>query len=165
MERIIERIEVKIPAMKIAKRVAAYARVSGGKDAMLHSLSAQVSYYSSYIQSHNGWEYCGVYSDEAKTGTKDSRSGFQQLLAKCKAGEIDMVITKSVSRFARNTVTLQYSLAMLCGIDKTTIYSIIGNKSRSPEVASIKKICDGLGITLGEFFSTAEFDNLEQEIQ
>ncbi len=106
MERIIERIEVKIPAMKIAKRVAAYARVSGGKDAMLHSLSAQVSYYSSYIQSHNGWEYCGVYSDEAKTGTKDSRSGFQQLLAKCKAGEIDMVITKSVSRFARNTVTL-----------------------------------------------------------
>ena len=58
-----------------------------------------------------------------------------------------------------------YSLAMLCGIDKTTIYSIIGNKSRSPEVASIKKIGDGLGITLGEFFSTAEFDNLEQEIQ
>ena len=58
-----------------------------------------------------------------------------------------------------------YSLAMLCGIDKTTIYSIIGNKSRSPEVATVKKICDGLGITLGAFFSTTEFDNLEQEIQ
>lgn len=58
-----------------------------------------------------------------------------------------------------------YSLAMLCGLDKTTIYSIIGDKSRSPEVATIKKICDGVGITLGQFFSTDEFDNLEQEIQ
>lgn len=58
-----------------------------------------------------------------------------------------------------------YSLAMLCGIDKTTIYSIIGDKSKSPEVATIKKICDSLDITLGQFFSTAEFDELEQEIQ
>ena len=58
-----------------------------------------------------------------------------------------------------------YSLAMLCGIDKTTIYSIIGDKSRSPEVAMIKKICDGVGITLGQFFSTDEFDQLEQEIK
>ena len=58
-----------------------------------------------------------------------------------------------------------YSLAMLCGLDKTTIYSIIGDKSRSPEVATIKKICDGVGITLGQFFSTDEFDKLEQEIQ
>ena len=52
------------------KRVAAYARVSSGKDAMLHALSAQVSYYSELIQSHADWLYAGVYSDEAKTGTK-----------------------------------------------------------------------------------------------
>ena len=58
-----------------------------------------------------------------------------------------------------------YSLAMMCGIDKTTIYSIIGEKSKNPEVATVKKICDGLGITLGEFFSTSEFDQLEQEIK
>ena len=58
-----------------------------------------------------------------------------------------------------------YSLAIECGIDKSTIYSIIGEKSKSPEVATIKKICDGLEITLGEFFSTAEFDALEQEIK
>ena len=45
------------------------------------------------------------------------------------------------------------------------IYSILGEKSKSPEVATIKKICDGLGITLGEFFSTREFDELEQEIK
>lgn len=95
-----------IPRLDQKKRVAAYARVSSGKDAMLHSLSAQVSYYSELIQQHPGWLYCGVYSDEAKTGTKDSRDGFQQLLADCRVGKLDMVVTKSISRFARNTVTL-----------------------------------------------------------
>ena len=58
-----------------------------------------------------------------------------------------------------------YTLAIQCGIDKSTIYSIIGEKSKSPEVATIKKICDGLEITLGQFFSTADFDALEQEIK
>ena len=88
------------------KRVAAYARVSCGKDAMLHSLASQVEYYSNYIRRHPGWEYVGVYADEAKTGTKDSREQFQQLLADCKAGKIDHILTKSISRLARNTVTL-----------------------------------------------------------
>ena len=88
------------------KRVAAYARVSSGKDAMLHSLASQVEYYSNYIRRHPGWEYVGVYADEAKTGTKDSREQFQQLLADCKAGKIDHIVTKSISRMARNTVTL-----------------------------------------------------------
>ena len=96
----------KPPKLERKKRVAAYARVSSGKDAMLHSLSAQVSYYSDLIQNHGDWLYTGVYSDEAKTGTKDSRAGFQNLVADCRAGKIDMVITKSISRFARNTVTL-----------------------------------------------------------
>lgn len=86
--------------------MAAYARVSSGKDAMLHSLSAQVSYYSDLIQKHSGWQYAGVYADEALTGTKDNRENFQRLLADCRARKVDMVITKSISRFARNTVTL-----------------------------------------------------------
>ncbi|MEA5013641.1 hypothetical protein SDC9_176632 [bioreactor metagenome] len=58
-----------------------------------------------------------------------------------------------------------YALAIACGVDKSTIYSILGEKSNSPEVATIKKLCDGLDITLGEFFSTKEFDDLEQEIR
>ena len=57
------------------------------------------------------------------------------------------------------------SLAYSCGMDRSTIYSILGEKSQSPEVVTIKKICDGLEITLGEFFSTPEFDALEQEIK
>ena len=91
----------KPPKLEQKKRVAAYARVSSGKDAMLHSLSAQVSYYSDLIQNHDDWLYVGVYADEAKTGTKESRADFQRLIADCRAGKIDMVITKSISRFAQ----------------------------------------------------------------
>ena len=72
------------PSIPRPERVAAYARVSSGKEAMLHSLSAQVDYYSTYIRRHPGWEYVGVYTDEAKTGTKDSRENFQRLLADCR---------------------------------------------------------------------------------
>ena len=88
------------------QRVAAYCRVSCGKDTMLHSLQAQIDYYRSYIKMNPEWKFAGVYVDEAKTGTKDNREQFQALLADCRAGNIDMVITKSISRFARNTVTL-----------------------------------------------------------
>jgi DNA invertase Pin-like site-specific DNA recombinase len=87
------------------KRVAAYARVSCGKDAMLHSLSAQVSHYSELIQNTTGWKYAGVYADEAISGTKRNRPEFQRMLEECRAGNIDMIITKSISRFARNTLT------------------------------------------------------------
>ena len=106
MNRKIRQIKFPISQTPKLTRVAAYARVSSGKDAMLHSLSAQVSYYSNLIQSHKGWAYVGVYADEALTGTKDNRDNFQRLLTDCRAGKIDLVITKSISRFARNTVTL-----------------------------------------------------------
>ena len=105
MEKIIRQVKMEPRCIKL-QRVAAYARVSSGKEAMLHSLSEQISYYSDHIQSHPGWEYAGVYADADYTGTKDSRPEFQHLLADCRAGKIDRVLTKSLSRFARNTVTL-----------------------------------------------------------
>lgn len=95
----------KLPDIGI-KRVAAYARVSSEKGEALHSLSAQISYYNEYISSHIGWEFAGVYADEGISGTKDTRPEFQRLLADCRKGMIDLVITKSITRFARNTVTL-----------------------------------------------------------
>lgn len=85
-------------------KVAAYARVSSDKDAMLHSLSSQVSYFSKMIQSHDSWKYVGVYSDEGMTGTKSNRQGFIKMIEDAKAGKIDIIVTKSLSRFARNTV-------------------------------------------------------------
>lgn len=106
MERTIQKVNLTaIQKAPKQKRVAAYARVSCGREAMLHSLSAQVSYYSRLIQKTPGWEYAGVYADEALSGTKDTRGEFQKLLADCRAGKIDLIITKSISRFARNTVT------------------------------------------------------------
>ena len=92
------------PPIPKRKRAAGYTRVSSGKDAMLHSLSAQVSYYSAYIQKRPDWEFAGIYADEAVTGTKDSRAEFQRMLADCRAGKIDQIVTKSITRFARNTV-------------------------------------------------------------
>ncbi|MBQ4101023.1 MAG: recombinase family protein [Oscillospiraceae bacterium] len=101
------------------KRVAVYARISSDKDAMLHSLSAQISYYSQMIKNHSGWEYVGIYADEALTGTKDNRENFQRLLLDCKNNKVDMIITKSISRFARNTLTLLETVRELksLGID------------------------------------------------
>jgi DNA invertase Pin-like site-specific DNA recombinase len=105
MRKVIRKIDAP-PALETPKRVAAYARVSSGKDAMLHSLSAQVSYYSDLIQKHPGWQYAGVFADEALTGTKEERPEFQRLLKESREGKIDMVLCKSISRMARNTVTL-----------------------------------------------------------
>ena len=91
---------------KKATRVAAYTRVSSPKAEMIASLSAQVDYYNNLITANPDWELCGIYVDEAKTGTKDTRENFRRLIDDCRQGLIDLVITKSVSRFARNTVDL-----------------------------------------------------------
>ena len=88
------------------KRVAAYARVSMETERLNHSLSAQVSYYSDLIQKHPGWVYAGVFADDGITGTKTNRPEFQRMLQECEAGNIDIILTKSISRFARNTVDL-----------------------------------------------------------
>ncbi len=116
MERIVEKIEFPNAQKVRLLRTAAYARVSSGKDAMLHSLSAQVSYYTNLIQSNPEWLFCGVYADEALTGTKDNRENFQKLLTECRAKRIDLIITKSISRFARNTVTLLETVRELKGL-------------------------------------------------
>ena len=117
-KRIVSRMPV-LPSMPVKKRVAAYARVSMDKEAMLHSLAAQVGYYSDLIRKNSEWEYAGVYADEGLTGTKENRPQFQRLLTDCRAGRIDMVLVKSISRFARNTVTLLETVRELkaLGID------------------------------------------------
>lgn len=106
MERTIQLVQPMKLAERKLLRVAAYARVSCDKDAMKHSLAAQISYYNEYIQRNPDWVFAGIYADEAYSGTKDDRPRFVQLIQDCKDGKIDRIITKSISRFARNTVTL-----------------------------------------------------------
>jgi DNA invertase Pin-like site-specific DNA recombinase len=105
--RKIRKIEPPLTSIEKRKRVAAYARVSMECEQLLHSLSAQISYYSSLIQNNLNWEYAGVYADEGITGTETkNRSEFNRLISDCDAGNIDIVLVKSISRFARNTVDL-----------------------------------------------------------
>lgn len=103
----ISRIEPTVPAIKQLKKVAAYARVSMQSERMMHSLFAQVSYYSKLIQKNPDWEYAGVYADDFISGTNTvKRNEFKRMLADCEEGKIDIILTKSISRFARNTVDL-----------------------------------------------------------
>lgn len=85
-------------------RVAAYCRVSTESDEQQNSFEAQKSHYEAWIKLHDNWEFAGLFYDLGITGTKaECRDGLQNLLLECKAGRIDYILTKSVSRFSRNT--------------------------------------------------------------
>ncbi|WP_216395119.1 recombinase family protein [Arcanobacterium phocae] len=87
------------------KRVAAYARVSTDMDEQTSSYEAQIDYYTTYIHSRADWQFAGMYCDEGISGTSiKRREGFQTMIDDALAGKIDLILTKSVSRFARNTV-------------------------------------------------------------
>jgi len=87
------------------RRVAAYARVSTDSEEQLTSYEAQVDYYTNYIQRNPAWEYAGLYADEGISATNTKhRDAFNQMIADALNGKIDLIVTKSVSRFARNTV-------------------------------------------------------------
>ena len=94
------------PVASVAKRkVAGYARVSTDLEEQQSSYEAQVDYYTNYIKSRDDWEFVSVYTDEGISATSTRhREGFQEMVADALAGRIDLIVTKSVSRFARNTV-------------------------------------------------------------
>ena len=87
------------------KRVCAYARVSTDLEDQKNSFNAQTEYYKDYIQKNPEWEFVKLYSDEGISGTSiKNRKGFQQMIHDAMNGQIDLILTKSISRFARNTV-------------------------------------------------------------
>ena len=113
------------------KKVAAYARVSTDHEEQQTSYAAQVDYYTNYIKGNPEWEYAGTYADEGISGmmTKN-RAGFKQMVEDALAGKIDLIITKSVSRFARNTVDSLTTIRKLKAkgvevyFEKENIYSL-----------------------------------------
>ncbi len=105
MAKKVKRIEAQNPVLVQRKRVGAYARVSMESERLEHSLSAQISYYNELIQRHPEWEFAGVYADNGISGTSTAgRDEFNRMLADCEAGKINIILTKSISRFARNTL-------------------------------------------------------------
>lgn len=104
MKRITKIEENKDFGYKKKLRVAAYARVSTGSEEQLLSLETQKAHYESYINANDEWVFAGIYFDEGVSGTKvEKRNGLLQMLSDCENGSIDFIITKSISRFSRNT--------------------------------------------------------------
>lgn len=103
----IKKVEPLFLPLQKPKKVAIYARVSKDTGQLIHSIFAQIDYYSDMIKKNPKWEYVGVYADYGITGTSISkRQEFQRMIADCDMGKIDIILTKSISRFARNTVDL-----------------------------------------------------------
>ena len=122
------------PLASMAKRkVAAYARVSTDHEEQQSSYEAQVDYYTHYIQSRDDWEFVDVYADEGITGCNTkNRDGFNRMVEDALSGRIDLIITKSVSRFARNTVDSLTTIRRLkehgteCYFEKENIWTFDG---------------------------------------
>lgn len=115
------------------RKTAAYARVSTDHEEQETSYEAQVSYYTDYIKNHEGWEFIKVYADEGISGCNTKgRDGFNTMIADALAGKIDLIITKSVSRFARNTVDSLTTIRKLkengieCYFEKENIWTFDG---------------------------------------
>jgi len=86
-------------------RVAAYCRVSTDSDEQVTSYEAQIEHYTHFIQKNEEWEFAKIFADDGISGTNTKkREEFNRMIKECMAGNIDMIITKSISRFARNTL-------------------------------------------------------------
>lgn len=95
-------------------RVAAYCRVSTDSEEQATSYEAQIEHYMEYIQKNPEWELAGIFADEGFFGTDTRKRGeFNRMIEECMAGKINMVITKSISRFARNTLDCLKSIRQL----------------------------------------------------
>lgn len=101
-------------SMEESLRVAAYCRVSTGDESQQSSYGKQKSFYTNLILDHPGWALAGIYADEAISGTsRAKRTAFNQMMQDAVAGKIDYIITKSISRFARNTVDTLHCVRQL----------------------------------------------------
>ena len=115
------------------RRVAGYARVSTDSDEQVTSYEAQIDHFTSFIRAHEDWEFVDVYTDDGITGTNTKRrEGFKRMIADALDGRIDLIVTKSVSRFARNTVDSLSTIRQLkdkgveCYFEKENIWTFDG---------------------------------------
>ena len=102
----VQRIQYNLKPIKKRLKVAAYARVSVDYEATENSLNNQISYFYNKIKNNASWEFAGVYTDLGISGTREDRDGFLSLLEAARNKKMDLVLTKSISRFARHTITL-----------------------------------------------------------
>ncbi len=120
--------------------VCAYCRTSSDHDAQHNSYLAQVNYYTEFIQKNENWEFAGVFADES-SGTKiENRVGFQEMMAECRKGNVDMIITKSLTRFARNTVDSLNSIRELKSLGVDVFFQKENMNTRSEQSEQLLSI-------------------------
>jgi len=138
-------------------RVAAYCRVSTDSEEQINSYNAQKAYYTQKIAENPGWEMAGVFADEGISGVSlKNRTEFKRMIAACKRGRIDMILTKSLSRFARNTVDCLETVRML----KLRSIGVIFEKEN---IDTMKESSEFL-ITLFSSFAQAESESLSKNV-
>ncbi|MDD4646009.1 MAG: recombinase family protein [Bacteroidales bacterium] len=136
-------------------RVAAYARVSTDSHDQLVSLETQISHYESFIKANPAWEFAGLYYDEGITGTKkDKRPELLRMIADCEHRKIDFIVTKSISRFARNTMDCLEMVRKLAQMGISVYFESENINTGSMESELMLSILSGLAE--GESASIAE---------
>ena len=139
------------------KRVAAYCRVSTDSEEQLNSYEAQKSYYTQKIADSPDWEMAGIYADEGISGTSmKKRTEFKKMITACKRGHIDLIITKSLSRFARNTVDCLETVRLLKA-------NGIGVYFEKENINTLTESSEFL-ITLFSGFAQAESESLSKNV-
>ena len=142
---------------KKRQRVAAYCRVSTDTSEQINSYEAQKNYYTQLIEENPEWEMAGVFADEGISGTSTrNRTEFNRMIAACKRGRIDMILTKSLSRFARNTVDC-------LGIVRTLKSLGIGVIFEKENINTLKESSEFL-ITLFSGFAQAESESISRNV-
>ena len=148
------------------RRVAAYARVSTNREEQQNSYEAQIRYYTSYIKEQKEWEFAGMFSDEGFTGTStEKRKGFNAMLQKALDGEIDLILTKSVSRFARNTVDSLTDLLNRGSFDRVLDIYVGGERPFAMilvDVDTFKSVNDTYGHSTGDEILKKVADRLKR---
>ncbi len=112
------------PIKKEVLQVAAYCRVSTAYEEQQTSLDSQIQYYTDYINNHEGWVLAGIYSEQGSGTRFDNRTAFNRMMKDCRARKIDYIITKSISRFGRNTLPFLRSFNELLGLGITIYFEM-----------------------------------------
>ena len=113
-------------------KVAAYCRISTDKSSQEESLETQRSTYEAMIRCNPGWEFAGIYVDEGRSGVTDKREGFQQMIADAKAGKIDKILVKSISRFGRDILLCRQYVEELAAHNVSVYFEREGIDSLNP---------------------------------
>lgn len=141
----ITKISNEQPSSKDKLRVAAYCRVSTSSAEQLDSLNAQREHYNTFIKNNDEWKFAGIFYDEGISGTKaKSRKGLYHLLDACENGRVDLVLTKSISRFARNTTDCLSMVRRMMDLGVHIIFEKENIDTRSMESELMLSILAGL---------------------